>query len=81
MGVYIKNMTKEHLTLIFKADGLLSRCDDIIEVPEPHGRLIDADMLLSQIYITNSDGETVGEYVGIPPAWVHHAPTVIEAEE
>lgn len=60
-----------------------NRPDDcpLIEVPEPHGRLIDADALLSldrQIY----DGEiAVGRREYIFCFEVEDAPTVIPAEE
>ena len=49
----------------------------LVEVKEPHGRLIDADALVNTVYYTNiseSVKEFIADLIGI-------APTVIEAEE
>ena len=49
----------------------------LVEVPEPHGRLIDADALVNTVMHTNSPADTkefIEDLIGI-------APTVIEAEE
>ena len=43
--------------------------DNIVEIPTPHGRLIDKDAM--------PKGETYGELM-----WeIDHAPTILEAEE
>lgn len=41
MGVYIKKLQAEKVKAIFKMLGLHIEDGDIIEVPEPHGDLID----------------------------------------
>ena len=52
----------------------------IVEVPTPHGRLIDADRLIRKeiqhllYHLPNGD-------MAIPQIDIEHAPTVIEAEE
>ncbi len=48
----------------------LSDCP-LVEIPTPHGRLIDADDLLRQPMNT----------ANYPKNYVHNAPTIIEAEE
>ena len=47
----------------------------LVEVPAPHGRLIDADKLEP-----DSDYDD-GEYWAVSMAQIENAPTVIEAEE
>ena len=49
----------------------------LVEVPEPHGRLIDADELKTKHHWTDDYYET--EYVEMED--IDNAPTVIEAEE
>ena len=65
------------------------RCP-LVEVPTPHGRLIDAHDLIKDLSIKrfigpDSDGnpmyEITGRYTSIPIYKVEDAPTVIEAEE
>ena len=57
------------------------RLDDcpLVEIPTPHGRLIDADRLLrteiKHLYYHLPNGDTA-----IPIIDVEHAPTIIEAE-
>lgn len=52
MGVYLKGITED----VFKEISwecvylALKRQDRIVEVPEPHGRLIDADALRDAVY-------------------------------
>ena len=76
MGVYIKGMTAQqarmwlnyHMPFTFIVTN-----DDIIEVPEPHGRLIDADVLYQKVHTDESEDAYV-RYL------LRHEPTVIEAE-
>ena len=59
-------------------DGKLADCP-LVEIPTPHGRLIDADRLLrteiKHLYYHLPNGDTA-----IPIIDVEHAPTIIEAE-
>jgi len=69
MGCYIKGLNKK------EAENILRMClydNEVIEVPEPHGRLIDKDAILSAM--THYDRH------GAAGAYVLSAPTVIEAE-
>lgn len=66
MGVYIKGMTLGELNDCILA-GVYIAPEDAIEVTEPHGRLIDADVCKQRVY----DGSRT-PYKGCP--------TVIEAE-
>jgi len=55
----------------------------LVEVPAPHGRLIDADALTAQM---EADAKQIEEPIASMFAYaaindVKHAPTVIEAEE
>ena len=55
----------------------------LVEVPAPHGRLIDKDALIAQM---EADAEHIEEPIAAMFAYaaindVKHAPTVIEAEE
>ena len=58
----------------------MSKPDDcpLIEVPTPHGDLIDRDKLLNQV-----DDISLGYYevLGVTEDDIDNAPTVIEAEE
>ena len=70
MGVYIKGVTKEGLIEILRYENIFDAMNiktDFIEVPEPHGRLIDADA-----YYAN---KCENQYY-----FLKDAPTVIEAE-
>ena len=49
MGVYIKHLQAEKVKAIFEMLGLNIEDGDIIEVTEPHGRLIDADEMIKEI--------------------------------
>lgn len=77
MGVYIKKVQASKVEAIFKMLGLSIKDGDIIEVSEPHGRLIDADALVDTVvFHTNISADTkefIEDLIGI-------APTVIEAE-
>lgn len=69
MGVYIKGLTEEQFKLVswectYTA---LKRQDRIIEVPEPHGRLIDENVLRRMS--SNPKGTKIDR-----------VPTVIDAE-
>ena len=55
--------------------GGLTDWHDVLEIPEPHGRLIDADALGSFPY--NMDFCDGGE----ADEWIQNAPTVIQASE
>lgn len=70
MGVYIKGLTEEQFKLVLSEYiyTALKRQDRIIEVQEPHGRLIDADA----IDTSYSDPEVVET--------LNDASTIIEAE-
>lgn len=78
MGVYIPNMEKpiscdDCIVPLSKCDFLQRRADEcpIVEIPTPHGRLIDRD----DIYIGRWDIDTdLAEQI-------HNAPTILEAEE
>jgi len=67
MGVYIKGVTVEELMKVlicsteFMPDGF-----EVVEVPTPHGRLVDVNILINRYPHTAGDFEK--------------APTVIEAE-
>lgn len=56
---------------------------EIVEVPEPHGRLIDADELVEKAYKEETDGVTfcVDNAEEFEILFDDNAPTVIEAEE
>lgn len=69
MGVYVKKLQAKKVETIFAMLGLHIEDGDIIEVPEPHGRLIDVTKIP---YLECADPEVI-ELVG-------EAPTVIEAE-
>ena len=72
MGVYIKGVTRESLLQIFQMHGVIHNSADVIEVPTPHGDLIDVDEIT--IYRHDFENEDL----------IHRildAPTVIEAED
>ena len=82
MGVYIKGYTKEDLSGRFA----LIPEDNIVEVAEPHGRLIDADAMFKDICDYINSMTDLGIFVNDEMLWrklnhaIEHAPTVIEAE-
>lgn len=47
----------------------------LIEIPEPHGRLIDADALMKRMW------EETDCMISVPATFVRDAPTVIPASE
>ena len=54
----------------------------LVEVPTPHGRLIDADALaFSRVRIAHEDGTIGGYNAVVMSSEIKHAPTVIEEEE
>ena len=55
----------------------------LIEVPEPHGRLIDADKLHIESYSYNEPdgGKTQFNFNYVPLSSVKYAPTIIQASE
>ena len=54
MGIYIKGATKDELENWLYSHGVIWDTRDLVDIPEPHGRLIDADVLEN---IFESDSE------------------------
>ena len=93
MGVYIKGMTAQqarmwlHYQMPFT---FIVTNDDIIEIPEPHGDLIDRNKAISNLQSNECDGchhwsgtECVGLIlcdIGSAIYGIKSTPTVIEAE-
>ena len=80
MGVYIKGVSKEWLDRVLMVAGYRQyfEDDDFIEVPEPHGRLIEAPKIEWE---TEDNGEkeiSLGALVELAHK-IDNAPTVIEA--
>lgn len=89
-----KNMFMKDYTLRVRQDGTAELIDraigksyDVIDVPTPHGRLIDVDELMKVIeandYTLRSYYNTTDRgmfTIGIKQA-IDEAPTIIEAEE
>jgi len=71
MGIYIKGINKEQVEKVLRT--YTSYNFSCVEVPEPHGRLIDEDKIELPLYQEPSD-ETWTKVA------IHLAPTVIEAE-
>ena len=81
MGVYIKGVSKEQMVQFFTSMTPFGRfnADSIIEVPEPHGRLIDVNGLYeSELVKTLFKEGYNGLYV---MSWIDALPTVIESED
>lgn len=89
---YFCQVTKCSIDRDIHNDRLGVKLDDcpLVEVPTPHGKLIDANNLLSDLNIKryigrDSDGNPMYEIVGrttkISVRMVEDAPTIIEAEE
>ena len=58
-------------------DGILPHCP-IIEISEPHGRLIDIDKIFNALRISKDiDDESKAKFMGL----LLESPTVIESEE
>ena len=53
----------------------------LVEVAEPHGRLIDADEIITQMNIMQVEGEAFVTAVNYVKTIAVIAPTVIESEE
>ena len=53
----------------------------LIEIPTPHGRLIDADAMLREHYNGEPDGLSFKSASVVQPAMVDKLPTIIEAED
>lgn len=93
MAIYIKSMRMPENGLYQIVDGIIRMYDyrkiindkekdiqsyGIVEVPEPHGRLIDADRLKQWFFRPYSNEES---YFNLDVAKaIDHAPTVIEGE-
>ena len=81
MSILIKGMTLDEFTSLdgnigdFVNDEQL----DVVEVPEPHGRLIDADELFLEFQ--TDEQMRLGENLQYVRKTIEDAPTVIEAEE
>lgn len=56
-----------------------SKCP-LVEVPEPHGRLIDADEIIKKMDEMNVEGVVFGTAVDYAKLTVNDASTIIEAE-
>ena len=79
MGVYIKGLQAEKVEAIFKMLGLSIKDGGIIEVPEPHGRLIDADALVELEDALNT--KIRGVHIMFVDDVKNFAPTIIEGSE
>ena len=75
MGVYIKGMTYADALRLLAKDKKIIDTRNIIEVKEPHGRLIDADM----VKVFDDDFESWDDYE-MAKEIIEDAPTVIERE-
>lgn len=71
--------------LYYQGCGVISKTVKVVEVPTPHGRLIDADALLESIKeARKKDPEIEDVYIDdyfMVAEWVMSAPTIIPAEE
>lgn len=76
MGVYIKGLQAEKVEAIFKMLGLSIKDGDIIEVTEPHGRLIDADKVKEKMIPLSFSVQN-----WISEVDLCYVPTVIEGSE
>ena len=78
MGVYLKGITEDDFKEISWESVYLAlkRQGRIVEVPEPHGRLIDADKVVSYV---PSDEAPLCKY--LIATIVSSVPTVIEGSE
>ena len=99
MSVLVKNMKipeKGHIvSLVITSEGEAicansrTKIGEVIELPEKHGRLIDADELSKRIeeqqdteYATNNKPRgTWKRVLELPLNMISDAPTIIEAEE
>lgn len=87
MGVYIKGITSKQLmkVLICSTEFLPNDCE-ITEIPEPHGRLIDADVLSERLMANWLTADESGKKIihevltDVVTPIVVGTPTVIEAE-
>lgn len=61
-------------------DDRLPNCP-LVEIPTPHGRLIDADALIMPIERSWQDAGLHGEDYRKIKRWIKNALTIIEAEE
>lgn len=80
MGVYIKKLQAKKVELIFAMLGLHIEDGDIIEVTEPHGRLIDADTLIDRLDVDEYGMKIPKAVIGLTKVLLEDFPTVIEAE-
>ena len=83
MGVYIKGTNKNHVLKTFQSNGLSPKLMgiELIEVPEPHGRLIDAEYLEEHLYQCETNGRPLHIMeLNERLACITDVPTVIEAE-
>ena len=83
MGVYIKginyaecNKCPLNLMAISETCSLNKKKCPLVEVAEPHGRLIDADRLIRK----SKPYHLKNGFDAIPEIDIKHAPTVLEAE-
>ena len=79
MGVYLKGVNKEWADRVLTVAGYRQffKDDEIVEVKELHGRLIDADALP----VKDLDSNGWLNAFGVAVEDLENAPTVIEAED
>lgn len=65
------------INTILEAKGELTHSCPLVEVPTPHGRLIDADELLTHVVPKNPDAD----FHCVAVRDIENAPTVIEAKD
>jgi len=80
MGVYIKSITVDEFKKMCRLN--IKIWNNLVEVPEPHGRLIDADALADDLEYDASHYEEDHEMKLNCASWLRSnaTPTVIEAE-
>lgn len=86
MGVYLKGVNKEWADRVLTVAGYRQffKDDEIVEVKEPHGRLIDADKYFNKVLDEANginDKELADNFIELSHWLLEKAPTVIEAEE
>ena len=83
MGVYLKGVNKEWADRVLTVAGYRQffKDDEIVEVKEPHGRLIDADVIDGRVSVREDGfkGETHDVLTQVR-GLIATTPTVIEAE-
>ena len=90
MGVYIKGLTLNQLEkidgIVWGREGVKLPPERVVEVPEPHGRLIDVDVLCEKLMTEWLTDDESGKKIiyevmtDVVTPIVVGTPTVIEAE-